>query len=80
MSISTEAKFNSGNGGVMVTISRETGRFGMGGVEEVVEASELLSPHKAIDLALELIHKAANSVPDELDAAIRDLKSQRGMW
>lgn len=73
MSITTEAKFNSGNGGVMVLITREHG-------EEATIVGELLSPRKSIDLALELIHKAANSVPDELDAAIRNLKSQRGMW
>ncbi len=73
--IDTEARFNSGNGGVSVIIKREVGDRG-----EVIEASELLSPRQAIDLALQLIHKAAITVPVELDVAIRNLKSQRGMW
>ncbi len=73
--IEAEAKFNSGNGGVMVRISRENALgFGDDG-EKPREMGELLSPRKAIDFALLVLHKATD-VPPELDAAIRKLKEQ----
>lgn len=73
--INVEAKFNSGNGGVMVVITKPTGQTGLSGEEYTEELAELLSPRKAIDLALLILHKATN-VPPELDTAIKSLKDK----
>lgn len=79
MAIEVEAKFNSGSGGVMIIVTKhyESG-YGPGNSlvhYEKQELGELVSPRKAIDLALLILHKATD-VPPEVDTAIRKLKDK----
>jgi hypothetical protein len=64
-------RFNGGNGGASIVISRETGRTGgMGGIDETEEVSEFVSASRAKEIALHLLR---NSVHDDTFKAIKKL-------
>lgn len=55
MTIAISNKFNSGNGGAIVTITKDGGHLGMGGVESTEEICEFISAQRAREIALDLL-------------------------
>lgn len=65
MAIEIINRFNNGNGGVSILISREVGG-------EIHETGEFLETREAVNLALRILHGVVD-LPHEIESRIREL-------